>query len=174
MANLHIANPPVAGRVEVSRPPRAGTEVGLYQCLIVSADASRLQMLSESALAAGWEPVPCCDPAAGLAACGVVHLQLAMVDLERATLADYRPLLEKLTSTGGLLLVVCGKEGDLQEEIFVRQVGAWLYLPGAMEGGQMSVLCTEARTIAERARDKSKQSPRGSGSGPGRSKPRRR
>jgi hypothetical protein len=174
MANLHTVNPPAAGRVEVSRAPRVGIEVGLYQCLIVSAHASRLGLLSESALAAGWEPVPCCDPAAGLAASGVVHPQLALVDLECAALPEYRSLLEKLATTSGLLLVVCGKEGDPQEEIFVRQIGAWLYLPGGMEGEQMSLLCTEARAISERARDKSKQSARLSGSGPGRSKQRRR
>jgi hypothetical protein len=174
MANLHTATRSVAGRVDVVRGSRAATEIGLYQCLVVSADAERRQTLAEAALAAGWEPVPCCDPAAGLAACGLVHLQMAMVDLERSALVECQPLLERLALKNDLLLVVCGREGDLQEEIFVRQVGAWLYLPGVIEGGQMTVLCTEARVICARDRDTSKKSSRLPGSGSGHARSRRR
>ena len=47
-------------------------------------------------------------------------------------------------------LIVCGNEGATEEEIWVRQLGAWMYLPGVTEGSNLSLLCSEARHIAER------------------------
>ena len=57
---------------------------------------------------------------------------------------------QKLAPTSGLLLIVCGNEGSIDEEIQVRQLGAWLYLPGVSDGDSVSLLCSEARHITER------------------------
>jgi hypothetical protein len=45
--------------------------------------------------------------------------------------------------------VICGNEGRPQEEIWARQLGAWLYLPGVVESDDVAMLCGEARQIAE-------------------------
>jgi hypothetical protein len=47
-------------------------------------------------------------------------------------------------------LIVCGNEGDVEEEVWVRQLGAWLYLPNVTEASNLALLCGEARHIAER------------------------
>ena len=76
-------------------------------------------------------------------------VQLAVVNLEGAR-GVFQPVVEQLTSRSGLLLIVCGNEGDIDEEIWVRQLGAWLYLPGVVDDGNFTLLCGEARHIAER------------------------
>jgi hypothetical protein len=77
-------------------------------------------------------------------------MQLAVVDLADERADDFRPLLEELTKCNGLLAIVCGNEGSREEEIWVRQRGAWMYLPGVVDSSNISLLCGEARQIAER------------------------
>jgi hypothetical protein len=174
MANLHTPIHSVATRIDVGRGTRTSTEIGLFQCMIVSTDSERRQMLAQAAFSAHWQPLTCCDPTAGLVACGISELQLAIVDLEGSTIAEFQPLLDRLAQVSGLLLVVCGKQSDQQEERHVRQIGAWLYLPGAIEPGQMTLLCGEARAICLRDRENAKSSPRLPGPGACRPRTRRR
>jgi hypothetical protein len=47
-------------------------------------------------------------------------------------------------------MIVCGNEGRIEEEMWVRQAGAWLYLPGVTESSNFALLCGEARQIAQR------------------------
>jgi hypothetical protein len=79
-----------------------------------------------------------------------MFVQLAMIDLQGRQSDDFCGLLEKLAPAAGLLLIVCGNEGNVREEIWVRQLGAWLYLPGVVESSDVSLLCSEARHIAQR------------------------
>jgi hypothetical protein len=59
-------------------------------------------------------------------------------------------VLEQLASQSGVLLIVCGNEGSVEEELWVRQRGAWLYLPGVVEASNLALLCGEAKQIVER------------------------
>ena len=77
-------------------------------------------------------------------------MQLAIVDLEAQPPGLFRPVVEQLTARSGLLLIVCGNEGHVEEEVWVRQLGAWLYLPGVPDVDSFTALCGEARHIAER------------------------
>jgi len=160
-----LALPPV-GQVGFAHATTTRKKQGLLQCLIVSPSVARQQMLAAAAVQGGWDPVICPDAESALAAMGVVVMQLALVDLEGTDPLTYRRLLEKLAINNGLLLVVCGNEGDAQEEIAVRQLGAWLYLPGVADGESVSMLCGEARQITERLQARNKPSAsrqRGSG-----------
>lgn len=131
---------------------RSAVARGLFQCLIVAEGEPRRQLLTEAAERSGWEAVACGDPQSAIAAQAVMHFQLALVDLAGQSLADYSPLLERLSSQGGLLLLACGSESSAREEILARQLGAWVYLPGVEMAEQVSPLCTEARSISEKAR----------------------
>jgi hypothetical protein len=80
-------------------------------------------------------------------------LQLAVVDLEGpagAVSAGFPELVEHLASVSDLLLVICGHEGRPHEELWVRQLGTWLYLPGLAETSELATVCGEARELAER------------------------
>src|SRR3990172_10332985 len=77
-------------------------------------------------------------------------VQLAIVDLESPKADVFCLVVEQFTATSGLLLIVCGNEGEIEEEVWVRQLGAWLYLPGVVDTSNFALLCVEARHIAER------------------------
>jgi len=129
------------------------TETALLQCLVVSADQPRRQMLTQAATDAGWDTVVCADADNALAESQRSCFQLALIDMQGRsgpTPSGFREFCEHLTeSSGKQLLAVCGHEGDAKEEIWARQLGAWLYLPGLTDGEEMSVLCGEARTVAK-------------------------
>jgi hypothetical protein len=61
-----------------------------------------------------------------------------------------RWLAERLAADGTLLLVLCGNDGEALEEIWAHQLGTWLYLPGVDEASDLSMVCSEARTVVEK------------------------
>ena len=48
-----------------------------------------------------------------------------------------------------MLLVICGSEDNVDEELWARQLGAWLYLPGVCDGDSLTSLCVEARRLRD-------------------------
>ena len=138
------------GQIQMRFVKRAATVIGAYQCLIVSADRRRGEMLDRAATEGGWRTFVCGEVQAALAHAGRSFVHLAVIDLEGQDIDAFRPVLEKLASQHGVLLIVCGNEGDVREELWVRQLGAWLYLPGVAETSNLALLCGEARHIAER------------------------
>jgi ActR/RegA family two-component response regulator len=137
-------------QVQLKFATRAAKVVNVFQCLIVSADAQRRQMFQQAASESGWKSFLCGDAPAALTALNRSIVQLAIVDLEAQHPATFHLVVEQITARSGLLLVVCGNEGNIDEEVWVRQLGAWLYLPGVPEGNSFTTLCGEARHIAER------------------------
>lgn len=141
---------PAIGHAQLIPARGARKQTGVFQCLVVSASPARQQILAQAAAESGWKTVICSDTASALACLGVMFLQLAMVDLEGQDPGTYHELLERLAPATGLLLIVCGNEGEEEEEIWVRQLGAWLYLPGVRDSSDVALLCREARHIAEK------------------------
>ncbi len=136
---------------------RATTVRGLLECLIVSPSATRRELLSRAAAAGGWSSVVCGDAETARRQAQRIAIQLALIDLERASAAEMRGLREvsaELSQLGNPLLVVCGADGDIQQEIWARQLGAWLYLPGIGGVEAMAQLCDEARLIVERMKQR--------------------
>ena len=152
-------------QIQLRFAKRASKFVSAYQCLIASADNQRREMLERAAIEGGWKTFPCRDAPTALALVSRSTVQLAIVDLEAQQAAAFRPVIEQFKVSSGLLLIVCGNEGDIDEEVWVRQLGAWLYLPGVVDDGNLSLLCGEARHIAERLA-KSKASERADASSP--------
>lgn len=125
---------------------------GLH-CLITSTNESRRTALSWAAADAGWRTTVCGDAASARQHWERMLSQLAIVDLEteqHAAGAELRALIEFLAQQGGLLLLLCGNEGRAAEEIWARQLGVWLYVPGAAPGDDLTAVCREAHDLAER------------------------
>ncbi len=140
----------VREQVQLKYARRAAKLVNVFQCLIVSSDSRRRRMLEQAAADGGWKTFTCADAPTALAHIHRWLMQLAIVDLEAQPGESFRPLVEQLSACGGLLSIVCGNEGNVDEEIWVRQRGAWMYLPGVADTSNISLLCGEARQIAER------------------------
>jgi hypothetical protein len=75
-------------------------------------------------------------------------MRLAIVDLggndDDSGLDD---LAEQIARAAGLLVVLSTGAGGVQEEIRVRQLGAWLYGAGDVSAGELVSLCADARRL---------------------------
>lgn len=145
--------PTVLGQVEeaVSRPRMAGAS--LLQCLVVSASQTRRNMLSDAATTAGWDAAVFADPQNALAEFRKTAFQFSVVDLDLRgkTPQGFREFVQTLAEDSTRILIcVCGHEKDPAEEVWVRQLGAWVYLPGATNSPELSLLCEQAMLVVKK------------------------
>ena len=146
-----VATASVATSTTRTRQIEPRSRVRTFQCLLACGDPPRREMLLKSVNSAGWETVVCRDPAGAWSALRRELFQMAVVDLQSEQQSvDFRELCEQLASQQKLLLMVCGNEANAAEEIWARQLGAWLYLPGVSAGSDVETLCIEGRNIAQR------------------------
>ncbi len=79
--------------------------------------------------------------------------QLVVVDIARPMgdrINDSIEIAEEFAGRPGTLLVVCGSEDSVDEELWARQLGAWVYLPGVSSGDALMSLFAEARRVSDR------------------------
>ena len=138
-----------SGRVERKDTKYNEAKADVCQCLIVSVDQARREMLSRAAADAGWNTVVCADRHNASAAFRRTKCQMALIDLdhEGSTPEGFRELCQSLSSASKtMLLLVCGHECDPAEEIWARQLGAWVYLPGISlaQADEISLICEQA------------------------------
>lgn len=109
-------------------------------------------MLVRAANEAGWDTVACADAKSAWHTAERERFAMALVDLEAADScsAQYRELAEHIIGSQKTLTLVCGNEGNAAEEIWARQIGVWLYLPGVTVNCDVRSLCAEAMPIAEK------------------------
>lgn len=125
-----------------SRPPRARARPlprplrpGRSRCLVISADASLCRRIRVATAARGWECVAPVD-AAGLAAAGV-EFGLVFIDLVQppeGVGAAVAELIGAFAADHDTRVVVCGSADRPHEEIWARQEGVSVYLPGVSSG----------------------------------------
>jgi hypothetical protein len=153
MSELQISEPATL----VSSEPRIGVgrsaPATLQTCLVVTASAPRSQLWVRAAQQEHWATIVCrtADEAARQAVRN--RIQLALVDLQSAPPAQqrsFRQLVEQLTARDGPLVAVCGNPNDSLGEVWSRQLGVWMYLPGIDSQSDIALLCCEARGIVEK------------------------
>lgn len=121
------------------------------KCLVVSEDESRLAVLAGAASDAGYEPIACSDMQQAWLSARRDATHLAFVDLAgMQNAAKAQDLGEHLVKDRKMLVAVCGAEDEPLQEIWARQIGAWLYLPGLAARQDLCSLCLEARPVLER------------------------
>ena len=120
-------------------------------CLVASANVDKRAFLSDAATHAGWETVVCADAQNATAAARRVRFQMAWIDLDYhgQTPSGFRDLCQTLAATPEMLLAVCGHVNDAEEEVWARQLGVWLYLPGISleHADEISELCEHAQLL---------------------------
>jgi hypothetical protein len=109
-------------------------------------------MFQKAASSGGFDPVLCKSGEEAQAASGRYRFPLVIVDLQEAgpESPGYRELVEHLAANEDALLMLCGEEENPLEEIWARQHGAWLYLPGVDASCDVTMLCCEAKELADR------------------------
>jgi hypothetical protein len=98
---------------------------------------------SKYTIASFLYPNPDRDPEGFLTRLEEVVRQYAAPGQERLL----RKLVEQLAARNGPLLAVCGKPDDTLGEVWSRQLGVWMYLPGVDSQSDIALLCGEARNI---------------------------
>jgi len=125
----------------------------LATCLVVSSCPLRRAELRSAAQDAGWETMVCDDADSARLAVRRYRFQMAWVDTDSFDdAADGEEICQGLAWMDHVLLAVCGREGDVQEEIWARQLGVWLYLPGLPigQGAEIQMLCEQGLLLASR------------------------
>ena len=145
-----LNSPPDSARsVAVLRGP-AGRWKSPPACLVISGDAARRQMIAAAAGLAGWSECLSPDNVPELQDASDQDISLAIIDLAAPVgerMHDTVELAEKLASHQHTLVVICGSVDCVDEELWARQLGVWLYLPGVTEGDSLTSLCIEARRL---------------------------
>lgn len=139
------------GRLAKKPQPRTA----LHQCLVVSPSKQRSKLLERAAGEQGWETILAGDAEDAAREAVRNRIQLAVIDLESVGSPEqgvYRDLVEQLATSmpDGPLLIVCGHEDDAMGEIWSRQLGVWMYLPGVDDHSDIAMLCGEARNVVEK------------------------
>lgn len=119
-------------------------------CLVISGEASRRQRFVAAAAFAGWGECASPEDVAGLRDAADGDVSLAIIDLASPVgerVDDTVALAEELASRPHTLVVICGSEDSVDEELWARQLGVWLYLPGVTDGDSLTSLCIEARRL---------------------------
>jgi len=137
----------------VTSRPKQAAAVGQFRCLVVAESMPRRTMLAAAAEEVGWDSVVCDSADSGWHACERERYEMAIIDLDslgEAETEEMRDLTAQIATHPNLLLLICGNEGSALEEIWARQLGAWLYLPGVSERRGVESLCRQALPVAER------------------------
>ena len=129
------------------------TATSLLSCLIVSANPDSRKAFQTAAVQSSWNPILCSDSEEAM-----IHLQknsfsLAVIDIDSAagnSRESLRAVSERLARNKSHLLIICGPESDALEEIWARQLGTWLYLPGLDSSCDIAPLYDEARFVIEK------------------------
>lgn len=152
---LSLADRPQRTRRQSRKTPPAGSV-----CLVVSPDPLRQMMFGQAAVRSGWRQEVCADQASALLHLATGTVGMVLVDTATPnpnTAADRRLLVEMLADQKDLLTVVCGRTSDPQEEIWARQNGAWMYLPGVAPESDLDPVLSGAKEIVERTQKRRTQ-----------------
>jgi DNA-binding NtrC family response regulator len=132
---------------------RSGRMPGLLKCLVVSGDEGLRHRLDTMAELAGWSACEAPADAAELRSLVDSDFNLVITDVahplgERVN--DTVEIAEEFASRSNTLVVVCGSGESIDEELWARQLGAWVYLPGVSGGDALMSLFGEAQRVVER------------------------
>jgi DNA-binding NtrC family response regulator len=122
-------------------------------CMVVGADGARRELLGGAARGAGWAVLDCDDVKSARIQLLKNPQAMVVFDLESdggAAPEMLKGLAQRVSKQKNALVVMCGNEGNAIEEIWARQLGVWLYLPGVVDDTDLSSLFKEAGTITAR------------------------
>lgn len=140
-------------RTAASPTARGSRMPGLARCLIVTGDNGFRNRLESATELAGWRECDAPETVADLHSVIDGDYRLVLVDVTNPVgdrVSDMVELAEEFAARPGTLLVICGPEDGIDEELWARQLGAWVYLPGAIAGDGLVSLLRDAGCLAER------------------------
>jgi DNA-binding NtrC family response regulator len=110
-------------------------------------------MFGQAAERCGWRQAIANDQTTALAHLASGKVGLVLIDTAMPgehSVAERHLLIELLSGQKNLLTVVCGRTDDQQEEVWARQCGAWMYLPGVAPESDLDPILSGAKELVER------------------------
>jgi CheY-like chemotaxis protein len=153
MNDLQTTSPAALVSPDARAPAKRRAPVALHTCLVVSTSARRAQIWVRAAHEEQWATIVCTTADDATRQAVRQRVDLALIDLQSATVdqaAQLRRLVEQLAAKNGPLLAVCGNPDDSTGEVWSRQLGVWMYLPGIDGHSDIALLCGEARNILKK------------------------
>jgi hypothetical protein len=162
MSDLQMSLPAILVSPDARAPARCRAPAALHTCLVVSTSARRAQLWVRAAHEEHWATIVCTTGDDAIRQSVRQRVDLALVDLQSAT-GEYegrlKALVQQLAARRGPLLAVCGKPDDTTGEVWSRQLGVWMYLPGVDGNSDIALLCGEARNILRKLSDTAANAP---------------
>ncbi len=153
MSDLQLSSPAtlVSPDARVTGLCRAPATVHL--CLVVSTSPRRAQLWVRAAHEEQWATIVCNTADDAIRQAVRQRIELALVDIQSVPPPQervLRKLVEQLAARDGPLIAVCGNPDDTLGEVWSRQLGVWMYLPGVDSQSDIALLCSEARNILKK------------------------
>lgn len=121
------------------------------KCLLVSSDSKVLDGMGRAAVMAGWDCFPCSSPEESLRQAFLERYSLGIVDVEPAEhRRELKDLFRLLGDSASGLVIACDRSGDAATELWARESGVWLYVPGVADWSELSTACFEAKRVFEK------------------------
>jgi hypothetical protein len=153
MSELQTSLPATLVSPDSRATVRRRAAVALQTCLVVSTSARRAQLWVRAAHEEQWATIVCSTADDAIRQSIRQRVELALIDLQSAPGAQeqmLRTLVEQLAARKGPLLAVCGNPEDTTGEVWSRQLGVWMYLPGVDGQSDIALLCAEARNVLQK------------------------
>jgi hypothetical protein len=162
MSDLQTSLPVTLVSPDSRATVRRRAAAALQTCLVVSTSARRAQLWVRAAHEEQWTTIVCTTADDAMRQSVRHRVELALVDLQSAPPAQVqvlRNLVERLAARNGPLLAVCGDPDDTTGEVWSRQLGVWMYLPGVDGHSDIALLCSEAKNILQKLGARPAESP---------------
>ena len=153
MSDLQLSMPATLASPDARAPVNRRAPAAVHLCLVVSTSPRRAQLWVRAAHEEQWATIVCNTADDAIRQSVRQRIELALVDLQSAPPPQervLRKLVEQLAARKGPLLAVCGKPDDTLSEVWSRQLGVWMYLPGVDSQSDIALLCGEARNILKK------------------------
>jgi len=153
MNDLQLSMPATLVSPDARAPVSRRAPAAVHLCLVVSTSPRRAQLWVRAAHEEQWATIVCTTADDAIRQSVRQRVELALVDLQSAPPPQervLRKLVEQLAGRKGPLLAVCGKPDDTLGEVWSRQLGVWMYLPGVDSQSDIALLCGEARNILKK------------------------
>ena len=148
-----ITSEAVTSNAGAASTARAVRGPALLKCLVLTGDRGLRHRLDAVTELSGWSACDSPEDAADLQTASDGDYQLVIADIAHPLgdrVSDTVDLAEKFARRPGTLLVVRGSGRGVDEEVWARQAGAWVYLAGESHGDALVALCTDARRLVDR------------------------
>ena len=142
----HALRPATRERGAQSVPIQTPSD--LFRCLVTSSSEQRLELFRLAAEAESWRVISCHGVTEFMRKLFRERVPLTIVDLPLPAAQNYSDLrgaAERVREAGDSLLMVSGMTDDPSEEIWARQLGAWVYLPMPDDSQGLEWVFCEAR-----------------------------